>query len=166
MDENKKNNSTTSFGNSFINTSLSSIRSPNSSKKKKLKRNSSLIKINLKKNIDKIEKEKVKIRSLNSSPNKSKRSSGGEFFLPKIPTSKTKKNSKSTSNSIPIKKSPKIEPQLYRISFTSSFHKSNEIKKNNKKSPKKKKNNKLILPLTKATNKNSNSNDSNKKLNS
>ena len=75
-----------------------------------------------------------------------------EFLLPKIPNSKIKKNNKNNnSNSIPVKKSPKIDPELYRISFTSSFHKSNEIKKNNKKSPilKKKKNN-LILPLTKS----------------
>ena len=174
MDENKKNNSNTSFGNSFINTSLSSIRSPNTSKKKILKRNSSLNKFNLKKNIEKIDKVKFKrinseVRTLNLSPSISKRNTN-EFLLPKIPNSKRKKNNKNNnSNSIPVKKSPKIDHELYRISFTSSFHKSNEIKKNNKKSPilKKKKNN-LILPLTKSIkkNSNSNSNDSNKKLNS
>ena len=92
------------------------------------------------------------------------------FYFQKFLIQKEKKNNKNNnSNSIPVKKSPKIDPELYRISFTSSFHKSNEIKKNNKKSPilKKKKNN-LILPLTKSIkkNSNSNSNDSNKKLNS
>ena len=175
MDENKKNNLNTSFGNSLINTSLSSIRSPNSTKKKKFKRNSSLTKFQIKKKLDKIDKFKIKrinseIRTLNTSPSISKRNSNNDFFLPKIPNSKIKKSIKNiNSNSIPVKKSPQIDPQLYRISFTSSFQKSNEIKKNNKKSPntKKKKNN-LILPLTKnlKKNSNSNSNHSNKKLNS
>ena len=166
MNDSKKNILNSSSANSLNNISLSSIHSPNFSKKKLLKRNSS--KIEDKKTLELLEKKvnfkrnHSQIFSLNSSPNFSKRNTNNEFFLPKIPNSNSKSKSKLKKNNnsnIPIKNSPKIGPQLYRINYSSSF-KNDKLKKISKKSPnRKKKKETSILPQKENINKNLNNNN-------